>query len=532
MKRLIALTLALLLFLSGCAGQETPSQTSESEPATEPEETTAAADDTFGLSYLPEYGLNPYTCTATVNRAVFSLLYESLFVVSNQFRAEPLLCESFTASEDGKTYVYRLLPNVTFSDGTPLTAQDAAASVNAARDSALYAARLEHITNISVLDDSTLSIVLDTPYENFSLMLDIPVVRADTVSADTPIGTGPYALDGSCLRRNMAWWQEGEPAVSVNEIPLTAADTPNALRDNFEFGSTDLIYCDPNSPAAVGYRCDFEVWEVPTTILHYLGFNVRGGLFASDTLRTAVTYMVDRDTLANACYGGFAIPAMLPCSPDSDLSDAQLAAQYAYDLTRFQAARNNSGVQSSEESPGVFLVCSDDPTRVAVAETLNETFRACGLYLTIRSLPLAEYKTALSAGNFDLYLGEVRLTANFDLSEFFSSEGTLNYGGISNSELTQLCASCLENSGNYADLCAGILNTAPICPVVFKSYAIYVSRGKLASITPAVDYLFHNAITARTLADADRTYDRTGTAAEDGGETSAPTDESSQPLEP
>ena len=70
----------------------------------------------------------------------------------------------------------------------------------------------------------------------------------------------------------------------------------------------------------MGYRCDFEVWEVPTTILHYLGFNVRGGLFASDTLRTAVTCMIDRDTLSNACYGGFAIPATLPCSPDSDRS--------------------------------------------------------------------------------------------------------------------------------------------------------------------------------------------------------------------
>ena len=319
------------------------------------------------------------------------------------------------------------------------------------------------------------SIVLDTPYENFSLMLDVPVVKADTVDAAAPVGTGPFTLNGDRLRRNTAWWQEGEPAVKAAEIPLTAAATPNALRDNFEFGTTDLIYCDPNSPAAVGYRCDFEVWEVPTTILHYLGFNVRGGLFASDTLRTAVTCMIDRDTLSNACYGGFAIPAMLPCSPDSDLSDAQLAAQYAYDLPRFQAAVNNSGVQSSEEAPGVFLVCSDDPTRVAVAEKLNETFRACGLFLTVRALPLKQYKSALSNGNFDLYLGEVRLTANFDLSEFFSSEGNLNYGGISDTELARLCIASLENSGNYADLCARILGTAPICPVVFKSYAIYVT---------------------------------------------------------
>ncbi|MBD9241607.1 MAG: hypothetical protein EGQ64_04805 [Ruminococcaceae bacterium] len=71
-----------------------------------------------------------------MNRAAFSLLYESLFVVSSHFRAEPLLCESFTASEDGKTYRYTLVSGVSFSDGTPLTAQDAAASLEAALEAA------------------------------------------------------------------------------------------------------------------------------------------------------------------------------------------------------------------------------------------------------------------------------------------------------------------------------------------------------------------------------------------------------------
>lgn len=129
---------------------------------------TAAAPKTFGLSYLPEHGFNPYTCTATVNRAAFSLLYESLFVVSSHFRAEPLLCESFTASEDGKTYRYTLVSGVSFSDGTPLTAQDAAASLRAAQQSALYSGRLAHMLSVTADDDRTLTVTLDTAYENFS----------------------------------------------------------------------------------------------------------------------------------------------------------------------------------------------------------------------------------------------------------------------------------------------------------------------------------------------------------------------------
>ena len=57
MKRLIALCLAAALLLCGCGGQQTESsQTTESEPASEPTESTAVDSGSFGLSYLPEYG--------------------------------------------------------------------------------------------------------------------------------------------------------------------------------------------------------------------------------------------------------------------------------------------------------------------------------------------------------------------------------------------------------------------------------------------------------------------------------------------
>ena len=111
MKRYIALLLALTLLLSGCTAAqqtektETSTQTEITEETEETRETveTPEDDNSFGLSYLPEYGLNPYTCTATVNRALFSLLYESLFSISTQFRAEPVLCESYRMIDEGRT---------------------------------------------------------------------------------------------------------------------------------------------------------------------------------------------------------------------------------------------------------------------------------------------------------------------------------------------------------------------------------------------------------------------------------------------
>ena len=101
MKKLIIWLLVLALLLCGCAADtEEPASTAVPETTEATEETQQATpqrkdeSEGFGLSYLPAYGVNPFTCSATVNRALISLLYEGLFTVNNQFRAEPVLCES------------------------------------------------------------------------------------------------------------------------------------------------------------------------------------------------------------------------------------------------------------------------------------------------------------------------------------------------------------------------------------------------------------------------------------------------------
>lgn len=531
MKKLLFLILAALLLLTACSPSTELSvpptiQSEDTAPDTSTTEPTPVQED-FGLSYLPSQGLNPYDCAATVNRALFSLLYESLFVVTNQFRAEPLLCQSFRVSNEGTAYTFTLVDGVKFSDGTPMTAADVAASIEAARTSPLYRSRLADLSYYTANEDGTFTIVLTTAYENFALMLDIPIVKADTVKDTLPIGTGPYYLSAGKLLRSPHWWQTQVPVLNAEVIHLNRCTTTGDLRDNFEFGATDLVYCDPNSAASAGYRCDYEVWDAPTTVMHYLGFNIYGGYFSNDALRAAVTYAVNREAIANEVYGGFARASALPCSPNSDLYDPRLAERYDYAPESFSSAVRESGVLTEyADYTGKLLVCSEDTHRVTAAERIAEVLQNAGLKITVEAVDFDSYIKALSQGSYDLYYGEVRLTANFDLREFFSGNGDLNYGAIADSALADLCTSALENSGNYSELCAQVMERAPICPVVFKSYAVYAARGRVEAIQPAVDYVFHRADSGRTLAEADLTYQETTSteetdASEDSSESSA-----------
>ena len=171
----------------------------------------------FGLAYVEEYGFNPFSCVCITNRPIFSLVYESLFVLDSSFQPEPVLCEHFSVSESGQTYLFTVCEGVTFSDGSPLTAEDVVASLQAAQGSAYYGNRFSKVAEITAQDQRTLVITLYRPYENLPLLLDVPIVKAGTEADDRPLGTGPYAysLEGAelCLRRNRNWWQDNRAAV-------------------------------------------------------------------------------------------------------------------------------------------------------------------------------------------------------------------------------------------------------------------------------------------------------------------------------
>ena len=516
MKRILALCIALLIFLSGCGAEEftEPSSTSVSElwPTEEiviPTEETEEEVKTFGLSYLPAYGLNPFTCAATANRALFSLMYEGLFTISEQFRAEPVLCESFRVSDNGYTYRFTLV-DAKFTDGSPVTAEDVESSIAAAKKSPFYKARLSHVVYYVPEDSNTILVQLDTPYENLAVVMDIPIVKKGTEELDLPIGTGPYVSKNVKLVRNPHWWGSSFTVITQEEIQLQSCVESNDMRDNFEFGQTNAVYYDPNSPAAMGFRCDYEVWNVPTTVFHYIGFNLYSGYFANDALRAAVTHIIDRESIVNQVYRGYALASELPCSPSSDLFDDQLAETYDYSPAEFMEALSLSGVLTSEDyqnHAGIFLVCSDDQTRVSAANYICDVLKSYGLNLRVSIVDRDTYEEALDDGDFDLYFGEVRLTNNFDLSEFFDEYGDLCYGSIDSESLLKLCDKALGNSGSYVELCSQVMKRAPICPVAFKSYAVNVTRGMITNMYPAVDCVFHNYDGVRSLADADRTYE-------------------------
>lgn len=86
--------------------------------------------------------LDPLSTADQSNLDVAALVYEGLYQLDSAFEAQPVLVQSSTVSADGLIWTVTIRGDVVFSNGEPLTAQHVADSLQRAKSSPAYAARL------------------------------------------------------------------------------------------------------------------------------------------------------------------------------------------------------------------------------------------------------------------------------------------------------------------------------------------------------------------------------------------------------
>lgn len=500
-RRFIALALAALLLagvVCGCgmdSGTYTPTggalvMDDGSTVATTPLEEELDQNLTMKLAWYPEKTMNPLECTDLTNRTLFSLIYQGLFSVDSEYNVEGVLCKRYTMSQDMKTYTF-YLENATFSDGSPVTATDVAATLNAAMDSTYYGGRFYYVDTVEAVSGDAVTIRLRTPMENLPILLDVPILKEEELESQRPLGTGPFYLEttlaGMQLRRRSNWWCRAELPISVEAVSLSVAESATQIRDSFEFEGLSLVCANPGADSHADYRCDYELWECESGTFVYIGCNMDSGLFSDDSVRKALTYAIDRDTLAEKYYRGFGRSATLPASPTSPYYDQALAAKYGYDPQRFIDALEAGGKQGATVR---LLVNSDDSLRLRAARDIASMLTDCGLVVEMKELGSNDYKECLYYRTYDLYVGQTRLSANMDLTHFFYTWGDMSYGKIEDGTLYALCQQSLANSGNYYNLHQAVMEDGRLCPVLFYNYAVYVTRGVLGDLAPARDNVF------------------------------------------
>ena len=494
MKKIVCIIAALAMTVSLLAGC---TETGPYEPTGDglgevisAENTEPAKDQSLTLIYYREKTLNPLTCNDYTNRVIISLLYQGLFAVNRNYETEPILCKQYKISADSRTYTF-YVEDARFSNGAIVAAQDVAATLLAAKESQLYKGRFQHITEITVTEDQGVQIKLDTPMENLPLLLDIPIIPEVELESERPSGTGPYVLDETGdlarLRRRTDNWFQNQMVVTASSITLLEAESTNQIRDEFQFGDVDLVCADPCSDYFADYRSDYELWNCENGMFMYLACSADSEVFSNDVIRIALTHAIDREFLADSYYRGYAKPVTLPASPNFPYYNQNLASRYTYSQEKFASAVQSQLMVGEEV---VLLVNKGDSLRVRVAKSIADMLSAGGLRVTLKELSGNEYNYAIYTRDYDIYLGQTILSPNMDLSPFFHTYGELSYGGVNEVGAYSLCLDALDNHGNYYSLYKYVMDKGLLCPLLFRSYAVYGTRGMLTDLEPARDNVF------------------------------------------
>ena len=492
MRRAAAAFLALVLAagLSACTAQQV--QTS-AQPTPEPTASQPVREATFALGYDPAASLHPLTSQSQMNLDLAGLVYEGLYELDRSFQAQPALARSASVSEDGLTWTITLRSGVRFSDGTPLTAEHVVQSLNTARSGTLYAGRLSAVTSVSASEGAVV-LTLSSPNGALDALLDIPVVLEQ--EGGIPLGTGRYRYvrQGDTLLLELNGNYQGE--VPYDTIPLRAVSGADERIAAFDSGEVTAVVTDFSSSYALGYSGNYETCDFPTSTMLYVGFRTTSGVCASAQVRQALSMAFDRENVVTSLLAGHGDAACLPISPLHEAYDPEAAAALDHDpeqaaslLAEAGYTRGEDGLLYRGRTPVqlTLIVNNDSTVKQTVADELARCLGELGITVTVDKLPWEQYLSALPAGQWDLYLGEVRMTADFDPTALLT--GSLNYAGFVSQTMPGLVSAWRAARGEERDRAAQQLwqefsRQVPFAPLCFKRGSMLIRWGMVGNVLP------------------------------------------------
>jgi peptide/nickel transport system substrate-binding protein len=240
---------------------------------------------------------------------------------SDGVTVEPLLATDWTISDDGLTYTFNLLPDVVFSDGTPVTGDDWVWSLYRARDTETSEYRFiaETIDTVEATD-SQVVITLKTPngaflaqLASFNMVLGCKSYYESMTEEEyimNPIGTGAYMLkewnrgNYVLLEKNPNY--RNADNVKTQYIKFQTVEDDNTRLMQLQSGQIDIMGDIPASLMDVVRSTDgLTLTTFESTQIRYLLLNTTMEPFNDINVRKALLKGINREEIAEVVYGEF-----------------------------------------------------------------------------------------------------------------------------------------------------------------------------------------------------------------------------------
>ncbi len=415
---LLLLTAVCVLLCGGCGDGTEPSESLPTPPSPSVSHTPEGVQ-ALTLPYSHDDTLNPYAAVTEVNLNLATLLYDRLVLAEPTASPQLSLAESVTPA-DATHLVVTLRQGAVFSDGSAVTATDVVKSFREAKGSPHYQALLANVADAKGSDKQRqITFTLAAADPNGTACLDFPVVKAATLTdkaGQAPVGGGLYTVSAAQLTANP------HAAVTPRFATVALRHLPNAATWYHALSNGDIAYYFDDLSEGEAPRITGASRPVVMNDLVFLGINGYKGKLTNPTVRQALSLLLDRGEVTRTAYYNYAVATSQPWRRDESPSTPQNV-ESAVTLLEAAGCKAKNGVRLTLE----LIYCTDRPDRGRVAEQIRQQAQSGGVTVALVPLAEAEYRQRLKNGEFDLYLGEIRLTADNSLRPFLMG-GDVAYG--------------------------------------------------------------------------------------------------------
>lgn len=480
-NRIIALLLCFSCFISLCACGSTKKSDKNSNESEESE----SKNVTISIAYNNTDSFNPYVAETSVNRNVATLIFDSLFYIDNEYNLQNNLASSYKV--DGTTCTVTI-KNTRFSDGSAVTGDDVVYSFNAAKKSSgRYKQQLKSITKVSSAAN-TLTFTCNKADPYMVNLLTFPIIKKDSDKltdkdnvALPPIGCGRYTLssDKTTLIANKNW-HGGK--LNIDTIRLINAPDQESLSHAVEIGAIDIYYTDLSDGTIL--RMSGARQNINLNNLVYIGINHENSILQNINMRQAISAALDRTKICESAYFTNAVVAtgiFNPAwEPTKSIQSIQTSANNEISIENLKKIgynkKDNGDYFENANGDTItvrLLVNSENQFRAELANMVVEQLKSVGIKVLVEKVSYKKYVSRLTQGDFDLYIGEVNILDNMDMTELLCAGGQAAYG-ITNEDPSNITTQkMIENFYNgtatVADIAAYAISEMPIVPICYRT---------------------------------------------------------------
>jgi peptide/nickel transport system substrate-binding protein len=390
---------------------------------------------------------HPYQTTDTGSSAYQGMVYSGslLNIDEKTLDYEPYVAESYSISEDGLTFTFKLRQGLKWSDGKPITAQDykwTYDQVMKPENEYPYLDQFDFITSYQVLDDYTLEIKIDKMYcpalSQIDFITPLPKHVWEKLDWTDPeknseinnpsVYSGPYQLKEwkrdqyVTFEANDNYWYHGPPNMTGYNIEIVPDQ--DVAYEKMKNGESDTGTITPENLEEARQLPNLNVyeWWPAAAVWSYVGLNLREGSPTHDiNVRHGISYALDKDTMTEEIMVG---QAKRQCSayPETSWAYNPDVPCYDYDVDQAKEAFAQAGytvkdgkmVDQAGNPLKLKLIYGPNTSQVRelIAVSVQDYLKEIGIEVDVQGLEWASFLEATESANpdWDMFIGAWRST--------------------------------------------------------------------------------------------------------------------------